>query len=93
MYFGLISITNSILPILRKKSSHIAKLSSMWWATSFFGAYSGTTFAVVDHSRAFEQKVGLLWIRVTIVCTNGIRTKFGIGADSNKLPSEIDDYK
>ena len=77
--FGLIRMTQAVLPGMRKQGSgHVVNLSSIGGlvATAGFGMYNATKFAVEGLSEALAQEVGPLGIGVTIVEPGPFRTKF-----------------
>jgi NAD(P)-dependent dehydrogenase (short-subunit alcohol dehydrogenase family) len=77
--FGLIQVTQAVLPQMRKqRSGHIVNLSSIGGlvASPGFGMYNATKFAVEGLSQSLAQEVAPLGIGVTIVEPGPFRTKF-----------------
>jgi NAD(P)-dependent dehydrogenase (short-subunit alcohol dehydrogenase family) len=92
--FGLIRVTQAILPQMRKQGSgHIVNLSSIGGlvATPGFGLYNATKFAVEGLSEALAQEVKPLGITVTIVEPGPFRTKF-LGKAGGEAKAKISDY-
>jgi NAD(P)-dependent dehydrogenase (short-subunit alcohol dehydrogenase family) len=92
--FGLIRVTQAVLPQMRKqRSGHVVNLSSIGGlvATPGFGMYSATKFAVEGLSEALAQEVGPLGIGVTIVEPGPFRTKF-LGRAGGEAVCRIADY-
>ena len=77
--FGLIRVTQAVLPQLREqRSGHIVNLSSIGGlvARPGFGLYNATKFAVEGFSEALAQEIEPLGIKVTIVEPGPFRTDF-----------------
>ena len=92
--FGLIRVTQAVLPGMRKQGSgHIVNVSSIGGlvATPGFGMYNATKFAVEGLSEALAQEVAPLGIRVTIVEPGPFRTKF-LGKAGGEAERRISDY-
>ena len=92
--FGLIHVTQTILPHLRKQGSgHILNLSSIGGlvATPGMGYYNATKFAVEGLSEALAQEVAPLGIHVTIVEPGPFRTDF-LGRSGQQAADTIPDY-
>ena len=92
--FGLIGVTQAVLPQMRKQGSgHIVNLSSIGGlvATAGFGMYNATKFAVEGLSEALAQEVAPLGIAVTIVEPGPFRTKF-LGRAGGEAARRISDY-
>ena len=91
--FGLIRVTQAVLPQMREQGSgHIVNLSSIGGlvATPGFGLYNATKFAVEGLSEALAQEVKPLGITVTIVEPGPFRTKFlgkAGGEAKRKIPA------
>jgi len=91
--FGLIRVTQAVLPQMREQGSgHIVNLSSIGGlvATPGFGLYNATKFAVEGLSEALAQEVKPLGISVTIVEPGPFRTKFlgkAGGEAKRKIPA------
>ena len=92
--FGLIRVTQAVLPQMRKQGSgHIVNLSSIGGlvATPGFGLYNATKFAVEGLSEALAQEVKPLGISVTIVEPGPFRTKF-LGKAGGEAKRRIPEY-
>ena len=92
--FGLIRVTQALLPQLREQGSgHIVNLSSIGGlvATPGFGLYNATKFAVEGLSEALAQEVEPLGITVTIVEPGPFRTEF-LGKAGGEAKKRIADY-
>ena len=77
--FGLIEVTQAILPIMRKqKSGNILNISSVAGFASLpgFGIYNSTKFAVEGLSEALYSEVLSFGIKVTIIEPGPFRTDF-----------------
>ena len=92
--FGLIRVTQAVLPQMREQGSgHIVNLSSIGGlvATPGFGLYNATKFAVEGLSEALAQEVKPLGISVTIVEPGPFRTKF-LGKAGGEAKKKIPAY-
>jgi NAD(P)-dependent dehydrogenase (short-subunit alcohol dehydrogenase family) len=92
--FGLIRVTQAVLPQMRKQGSgHVVNLSSIGGlvSTPGFGLYNATKFAVEGLSEALAQEVKPLGISVTIVEPGPFRTKF-LGKAGGEAKAKISDY-
>jgi NAD(P)-dependent dehydrogenase (short-subunit alcohol dehydrogenase family) len=93
-FFGLASVTNAVLPIMRaQRSGHIVNISSVGGLVAFpgVGFYNATKFAVTGYSEALAKEVGALGIKVTVVAPSGFRTDWA-GRSANNTKIVIDDY-
>lgn len=93
--FGLIRVTQAVLPQMRKqRSGHVVNLSSIGGlvATPGFGMYNATKFAVEGLSEALAQEVGPLGIGLTIVEPGPFRTDF-LGRSGLSAERKIPDYE
>lgn len=93
-FFGLASVTNAILPIMRaQRSGHIVNISSVGGLVAFpgVGFYNATKFAVTGYSEALAKEVSALDIKVTVVAPSGFRTDWA-GRSANNTKMVIDDY-
>ncbi|MBM3857168.1 MAG: SDR family NAD(P)-dependent oxidoreductase, partial [Verrucomicrobia bacterium] len=93
--FGLIRMTQAVLPHFRKqRSGHIVNISSMWGLVAAAGAsiYNATKFAVEGLSQALVQEVKPLGIDVTIVEPGAFRTNFTKESSLHFSSTLIDDY-
>ena len=92
--FGLIRVTQAVLPQMRKqRSGHVVNLSSIGGlvSTPGFGMYNATKFAVEGLSEALAQELKPLGIKVTIVEPGPFRTKF-LGRPGTLAACRIADY-
>lgn len=93
-FFGLASVTNAVLPIMREqRSGHIVNISSVGGLVAFpgVGMYNATKFAVTGYSEALSKEVAALGIKVTVVAPSGFRTDWA-GRSANNTRIVIDDY-
>lgn len=93
-FFGLCTLTNFILPQMRKqKSGHILNVSSIGGLVGFpaVGFYNATKFAVCGYSESLAKETAHLGIKVTIVCPSGFRTDWA-GRSALETPIAIEDY-
>jgi NADP-dependent 3-hydroxy acid dehydrogenase YdfG len=93
--FGLIKVTQAVLPQMRKQGSgHVVNLSSIGGlvATPGFGLYNATKFAVEGLSEALAQELQPLGIGVTIVEPGPFRTKF-LGKAGGDAAHKIPEYE
>lgn len=77
--FGLLNVTRSVLPQMRKqRSGHILNLSSVggYRSGTGFGIYCSTKFAIEGLSEALYEELAPLNINVTIVEPGYFRTDF-----------------
>ncbi|RYY47534.1 MAG: SDR family NAD(P)-dependent oxidoreductase [Chitinophagaceae bacterium] len=94
-FFGLASVTNAVLPHLRKqKSGHIINISSVGGSVAFpgVGMYNATKFAVTGYSEALAKELAPLGIKVTVIAPSGFRTDWA-GRSANDSKVKIDDYQ
>lgn len=69
-FFGLLNVTQAVLPILRKQGSgHIIQMSTIGGVMAFtnLGAYNASKWAVEGLSEALAQEVGQFGINVTLI--------------------------
>ncbi|MEM7109862.1 MAG: oxidoreductase [Bacteroidota bacterium] len=93
-FFGALSLTQSILPMMRRQGSgRIIQISSHGGLKAFagFGIYNASKFALEGFSEAMAQEVEPLGIKTTIVEPGPFRTKFA-GPTLGAAVREIDDY-
>lgn len=93
-FFSTISLTQAVLPYMRKaKSGHIIQISSHAGLCSFpgFGVYSASKHAVEGYSEALAAELKPLGINVTIVEPGPFRTNFA-GSGLQFPENEIADY-
>jgi len=92
--FGLIRVTQAVLPHMRKqRSGHIVNLSSIGGLIGIpgWGCYNATKFAVEGISEALFHELKPLGIGVTIVEPGPFRTDF-LGGSLAMVKSHIPDY-
>jgi len=93
-FFGLASVTNAVLPIMRsQRSGHIINISSIGGMVAFpgVGFYNATKFAVTGYSEALAKETAPLGIKVTVIAPSGFRTDWA-GRSANNTKIVIDDY-
>lgn len=93
-FFGLTSMTQAVLPIMRKqRSGHILNVSSIGGLVGYpaLGFYNATKFAVDGLSEALAKEVAHLGIKVTILAPSGFRTDWA-GRSANDSKIVIEDY-
>jgi NAD(P)-dependent dehydrogenase (short-subunit alcohol dehydrogenase family) len=93
--FGLIRMTQAVLPHMRKRrSGHVVNLSSIGGlvASPGFGMYNATKFAVEGLSEALAQELKPLGIGLTIVEPGPFRTDF-LGRSGVPAEHRISDYQ
>lgn len=94
-FFGLVHLTQAVLPIMRKqKSGTIVNFSSIGGLRAFTstGYYHATKFALEGLSESLSQEVAPLGIKVLIVEPGPFRTDWA-GRSRIETPVKIDDYK
>jgi NAD(P)-dependent dehydrogenase (short-subunit alcohol dehydrogenase family) len=93
--FGLLNVTRAVLPALRKqRSGHIINLSSIggYTASSGWGIYSATKFAVEAISEALSKEAEPLGIHTTVVEPGYFRTDFLNTVSLATTATRIEDY-
>jgi NAD(P)-dependent dehydrogenase (short-subunit alcohol dehydrogenase family) len=93
-FFGLVNLTNQVLPIMRKqKSGHIVNIASIagFFAFPALSFYNATKFAVVGYSESLAKETAHLGIKITIIAPSGFRTDWA-GRSAKESPIEIEDY-
>jgi NAD(P)-dependent dehydrogenase (short-subunit alcohol dehydrogenase family) len=93
-FFGLATVTNAVLPIMRaQRSGHIINISSIGGMVAFpgVGFYNATKFAVTGYSEALAKEAAPLGIKVTVIAPSGFRTDWA-GRSANNTKIVIDDY-
>ncbi|QQL50419.1 oxidoreductase [Mucilaginibacter ginkgonis] len=93
--FGLINVTQQVLPMMRKqRSGHIVNISSIGGLRAFTatGYYHATKFAVEGFSESLSQEVASLGIKVLIVEPGPFRTDWA-GRSTSRTETKLDDYK
>ncbi len=91
--FGLMHITQAVLPFMRKqKSGYIMNLSSTagLTGTAGFGMYNASKFAVEGLSEALALEVAHLGIKVTLIEPGPFRTDFA--GRSGEITASMADY-
>jgi NAD(P)-dependent dehydrogenase (short-subunit alcohol dehydrogenase family) len=94
-FFGLCSMTRTVLPVMRRqRSGHIVNVSSAAGIFAMGGSayYSASKFAVEGMSEALAQEIAPFGIGVLIVEPGAFRTEF-FGRSMAKPGNPIDDYK
>lgn len=94
-FFGLVHLTQAILPVMRKqRSGTIVNFSSIGGLRAFTstGFYHATKFALEGLSESLSQEVAPLGIKVLIVEPGPFRTDWA-GRSRIETPVKIDDYK
>lgn len=93
-FFGLLWVTQAVLPIMRtQKSGHIIQISSFLGLTTLpmLGVYNASKFAVEGLSETIASEVAHLGIKVTLVEPNGYATDWA-GASATQTHDGIEDY-
>ncbi|MFS1664595.1 SDR family NAD(P)-dependent oxidoreductase [Streptococcus sp. zg-JUN1979] len=94
--FGLLQVTQAVLPYMReKRSGHMINLASISGTVTgpTQGIYSATKAAVIMMSEALSDEVAPLGIQVTAICPGGIRTDFLDKSSLKKPAHAIKDYE
>ncbi|GLY69128.1 SDR family NAD(P)-dependent oxidoreductase [Amycolatopsis taiwanensis] len=92
--FGVLSVTNAVLPVMRaQRSGHVLMMSSMGGFASGagFGVYAASKFAVEGLAEALREELAQLGITVTIVEPGVFETEFA-SVSSAQAGRCIDDY-
>ncbi|MGP4015549.1 SDR family NAD(P)-dependent oxidoreductase [Saccharopolyspora sp. 5N708] len=92
--FGVLSVTNMVLPVMRaQRSGHVLMMSSMggFAAGAGFGVYAASKFAVEGLAEALREELTPFGITVTIVEPGVFQTDFA-SASSEQASRSIDDY-
>ncbi|RFZ90638.1 oxidoreductase [Mucilaginibacter conchicola] len=93
--FGLISMTQAVLPHMReKRKGHIVNFSSIGGLRAYMatGYYHATKFAVEGLSESLSQEVASLGIKVLLVEPGPFRTDWA-GRSTARTETKLDDYK
>ena len=92
--FGLASMTQAVLPQMRKqRSGHILNIASIGGLRAFpgIGFYNATKFAVDGLSESLSKELAPLGIKVTIIAPSGFRTDWA-GRSAKNSSIQIEDY-
>jgi NAD(P)-dependent dehydrogenase (short-subunit alcohol dehydrogenase family) len=92
--FGLLWITQAVLPLMRKqKHGHIIQVSSVLGVATLpvLGLYNASKFAVEGLSETLAAEVKGFGIRVTLVEPNGFATDWG-GSSAIHVGNPIQEY-
>jgi NAD(P)-dependent dehydrogenase (short-subunit alcohol dehydrogenase family) len=93
--FGLLNVTRSILPYLRKqRSGHVINLSSVGGLKGYtgWGLYGSTKFAVEGISESMAIELAPLGIKATTVEPGFFRTDFLDSSSLTRTGNVIEDY-
>lgn len=94
-FFGLIRLTQEVLPVMReRKSGLIINMSSVAGRISFpaFGMYSASKHALEGLSKGLAQEVKGFGIDVVLIEPGVFRTDFG-GRSLNQVDGKMDAYE
>lgn len=94
-FFGLLWVTQAILPVMRsQKSGHIIQVSSFLGLTTLpmLGLYNASKFAVEGLSETLATEVVHQNIKITLIEPNGYATDWA-GASAVQTESGITDYQ
>ncbi|KAK3345686.1 hypothetical protein B0H65DRAFT_494879 [Neurospora tetraspora] len=94
--FGLLKVTNAVLPQMReRRSGTLVFMSSLsgWKGDEFCGAYAASKFAVEGMVEALHEEVKPLGIRTLLFEPGKLRTKLLSPGNVLGNVSQIDDYK
>ncbi|KAJ4386952.1 hypothetical protein N0V85_007884 [Neurospora sp. IMI 360204] len=94
--FGLLKVTNAILPHMRgRRSGTLVFMSSLsgWKGDGFCGAYAGSKFAVEGMVEALQKEVEPFGIRTLLIEPGMFRTNLLSPGNVLGNVSQIDDYK
>jgi len=89
--FGLMHVTQAILPVMRKqRSGHILNISSVVGQMAFpmIGIYSATKHTVEAISEALSQEIAQFGIKLTIIEPGYFKTDFGGRSIERTKPSK-----
>jgi NAD(P)-dependent dehydrogenase (short-subunit alcohol dehydrogenase family) len=92
--FGLASMTQAVLPQMRKqRSGHILNIASIGGLRAFpgIGFYNATKFAVDGLSESLSKELAPLGMKVTIIAPSGFRTDWA-GRSAKNSSIQIEDY-
>ncbi|WP_200974831.1 SDR family NAD(P)-dependent oxidoreductase [Echinicola sp. 20G] len=94
-FFGLLWVTQAILPVMRaQKSGHIIQISSFLGLTTLpmLGLYNASKFAVEGLSETLASEVAHQNIKITLIEPNGYATDWA-GASAVQTENGITDYQ
>jgi NAD(P)-dependent dehydrogenase (short-subunit alcohol dehydrogenase family) len=94
--FGLLNVTNSVLPIMRKqRCGHIINMSSLggYQASPGWGVYGSTKFAVEGITEALYAELRPLGIHATVIEPGFFRTDFMDTSSLKHTCARIGDYE
>lgn len=94
-FFGLVNMTQAVLPIMRKqRSGNIINFSSIGGLVGFTatGFYHATKFAVEGLSESLSKELSPLGIKVLLVEPGPFRTDWA-GRSTSRTPVQIEEYK
>lgn len=92
-FFGLVRVTNAVLPVMRRqRSGRIINISSIAGLVGVPGEgfYSATKFAVEGYTEALRYEVEPLGIRVVLIEPGLFKTHLRLAVTSSDRP--LDDY-
>lgn len=93
-FFGLLWVTQAVLPIMREqKSGHVIQVSSFLGLTTLpmLGLYNASKFAVEGLSETIASEVAHLGIKFTLIEPNGFATEWA-GNSAIQTTSDLSDY-
>ncbi|MCD8742140.1 SDR family NAD(P)-dependent oxidoreductase [Mucilaginibacter roseus] len=93
-FFGLLWVTQAVLPVMRKqKSGHVIQVSSFLGIATLpmLGLYNASKFAVEGLSETIASEVAHLGIKFTLIEPNGYATEWA-GNSATQTTADIEDY-
>lgn len=93
--FGLLSVTQAVLPYMRKEhNGHIINIASISGTVTgpAQGIYSATKASVIMISESLADEVASFGIHVTAICPAGVRTDFLDNRSMKKPERNIAEY-
>lgn len=94
--FGLLNVTRSVLPFMRKEhSGHIINISSVGGLSGNigWGVYGSTKFAVEGLTESLALELAPIGIHATVVAPGFFRTEFLDAASLTRASNIIPDYE
>lgn len=91
-FFGLLWITQAVLPIMRAhKNGHIIQVSSFLGLATLpvLGIYNASKFAVEGLSETLATEVASFGIKVSLIEPNGFTTEWGSASATHTEPMEV----